>query len=79
MDAAECKSARPTYPMTFPELLKSERERLGISQKRAAAILGVADRTYWDWEAGKAEPVKILQEGAESRLKKIKTPPRREF
>jgi transcriptional regulator with XRE-family HTH domain len=55
--------------MTFGEQLKFERQRLGITQPQAATILGVPDRTYWEWEAGKTTPYAITQEGALGRLR----------
>lgn len=56
--------------MTFADHLKSERKRLGITQPQMAALLDVRDRTYWEWEHGKTEPVLIAQEGAFARLRK---------
>lgn len=61
--------------MSFADQLKKERERLGITQAQAASLLGVPDRTYWEWEAGKTEPYAITQEGALQRLRTTK--PRR--
>ena len=58
--------------MNFSERLKSERERLGLTQAGAAAVLGIPDRTYWEWEAGKTEPYAITQEGALRRLSATK-------
>lgn len=62
--------------MTFPEQLKTHRERLGLTQAGLAAFLEVSPRAVWEWEKG--EPPSILtQEGALARLAKAKkTPPR---
>lgn len=58
--------------MTFPEQLKAQRERLGLTQAELAALLDVPARTYWEWEAGKTTPYAITQEGALARLSKAK-------
>ena len=52
----------------FADKLKQERERLGITQAQAAAIIDVPARTYWEWEAEKTTPYLITQEGALKRL-----------
>ncbi len=52
----------------FRHLLKDERNRLGITQKQAAAILAMSPRTYEDWEAGYSTPSILAQEGALARL-----------
>lgn len=62
--------------MSFPDHLKQERERLGITQAQAASLLSIAKRTYCDWEYGKVTPAEVAQEGALERLHKIKTPRR---
>lgn len=62
--------------MTFPEKLQSERERLGLTQAGAAALLDTPARTYWEWENNKTTPPAIAQEGALARLAKAK--PRRQ-
>lgn len=58
--------------MSFAEKLKSERERLSLTQAEAAALLDVPARTYWEWEHGKTEPLPVAQEGAIARLKRGK-------
>lgn len=58
--------------MTFPALIKSERERLGLTQAKAAALLEVPARTLWEWEHGKTEPLAVAQEGVIARLKRAK-------
>lgn len=59
--------------MSFADTLKSERQRLGLTQAEAAALLSSPDRTYWEWENAKTEPPAIAQEGALRRLKSAKT------
>ena len=58
--------------MIFAEQLKTERQRIGLSQADLAALLDVPARTYWEWEAGKTEPHVVCQEGALARLRKTK-------
>lgn len=58
--------------MTFPEQLKSERERLGLTQAELAAFLDVSPRAIWQWEKG-ILPHVLTQEGALARLAKAKT------
>lgn len=58
--------------MTFAELLKSERTRLGLTQAESALLLGVPARTYWEWEHGKTIPIDLAKEGALHRLKRAK-------
>ena len=58
--------------MSFAETLKTERQRLGLTQAEAATLLSSPDRTYWEWENGKTEPPAIAQEGAIRRLKNAK-------
>lgn len=41
---------------SFGNLLKELRLEKGLSQKKAAEILGYAQSTYCDWENGKIEP-----------------------
>lgn len=62
--------------MTFPEKLRDERKRLGLTQAGAAALLDTPSRTYWEWENNKTAPPAIAQEGAIARLAKLK--PRRQ-
>lgn len=62
--------------MNFADQLKSERDRLGLTQAGAAAVLGIPDRTYWEWEAGKTTPYAITQEGALRRLAATKKRPK---
>ena len=58
--------------MSFPEQLKSQRERLGLTQAELAAFLEVSPRAVWQWEKGTLPHV-LTQEGALARLTKAKT------
>lgn len=62
--------------MNFSERLKSERERLGLTQAGAATLLDISARTYWEWEAEKTTPYAITQEGALRRLSATKKRPK---
>lgn len=62
--------------MSFADQLKSERERLGLTQAVAAALLDVPARTYWEWEADKTTPYAITQEGAIGRFRATKKRPK---
>jgi DNA-binding XRE family transcriptional regulator len=62
--------------MKFADQLKHERERLGLTQAGAAALLDVPARTYWEWEAEKTTPYAITQEGALRRLSTTKKRPK---
>lgn len=62
--------------MSFAEKLKSERERLGLTQAQAASLLSIAKRTYCDWEYGITTPPEVAQEGAFARLRAMKKPHR---
>lgn len=55
--------------MTFPEQLKAQRERLGLTQAELASFLDVSSRAVWQWEQG-ALPHVLTQEGAIARLSK---------
>ncbi|HAF39548.1 MAG TPA: hypothetical protein DCG72_11235 [Gammaproteobacteria bacterium] len=56
--------------------LKAWRERLGITQARAAELLDVSPRTYQGWEAGRDFDRKIILMHAlsdiENTLKKVR-------
>lgn len=60
----------------FAQQLKNERERLGLTQAGAAALLGVSKSVIEKWEADTRTPLEITQEGALARLRAIKTPRR---
>jgi len=61
--------------MTLPEQLKSERQRLGLTQTEAALVCDVSPRTYWQWEAGKST-LDVALEGALARLRSAKKRPK---
>jgi transcriptional regulator with XRE-family HTH domain len=43
-------------PKAVSARIKSERARLGLTQRQAAEILGVAQQTYQQWEAARTLP-----------------------
>jgi transcriptional regulator with XRE-family HTH domain len=53
--------------MSFADQIKSERQRLGLTQAEAAALLGIDPRTLWKWESADP-PLLLTQEGALNRL-----------
>ncbi len=57
--------------MSFPEQLKAQRERLGLTQAELASFLDVSPRAVWQWEKGKVPHI-LTQEGAINRLSKLK-------
>ena len=57
--------------MTFPEQLKVQRERLGLTQAELASFLDASPRAVWQWEKGTLPHV-LTQEGAIARLSKAK-------
>lgn len=57
--------------MTFPDQLKGQRERLGLTQAELASFLDVSPRAVWQWEKGTLPHV-LTQEGALARLSKAK-------
>lgn len=57
--------------MSFAAQLKSERERLGLSQAGAADWLDCGKRTLEHWESGDREPLAVTQEGVMARFKVI--------
>lgn len=54
--------------MDFAEKLKAARERLGLTQTEAAALLDVSFEAVSKWERGLSTPAAIAQEGALARL-----------
>lgn len=60
--------------MTFAAQLKAERDRLGISQSGAEALLDLGKGQVTAWETERNTPHILTQEGARARLEKIKTP-----
>lgn len=63
--------------MSFAAQLKAERQRLGLTQAEAAAILDVGKRTLEHWEEESRTPLAIAQEGALARLAKLSPKPTR--
>lgn len=57
--------------MTFAEQLKSQRQRLGLTQSEAAELLEVSASWVDKAEREQREPLKITQEGALARLRRI--------
>lgn len=57
--------------MNLAEQLKSERQRLGLTQADAAAVCEVSPRAYWQWEAGQST-LDVTLEGALNRLRSAK-------
>ena len=61
--------------MTFPDQLKTHRERLDLTQAELASFLEVSPRTVWQWEKGELPHI-LTQEGALARLTKAKKRPK---
>lgn len=61
--------------MTFPEQLKTHRERLSLTQAELASFLEVSPRAVWQWEKGELPHI-LTQEGALARLTKAKKRPK---
>ena len=55
----------------FATELKSELQRLGLTQAEAAAELDVSALAIWKWLHG-SEPLAVTAEGVLARLKKLK-------
>jgi DNA-binding transcriptional regulator YiaG len=54
-----------------PDELRAERKRLGLSQPKLAAALGISVRTLQDWEQGRRVPrMMLLIERAIAQLEK---------
>lgn len=51
--------------------VKELRKRLGLSQDRFAALLGVAPYTVRRWEAGKAQPSPLALEKLHGKLTEL--------
>jgi transcriptional regulator with XRE-family HTH domain len=52
----------------FAVALKLHRDRLGISQPKAAKLCGVSSRVWWQWENAKGGTMAVTQEGVLRRL-----------
>lgn len=57
--------------MSFAEQIKSEIDRLGLTQAEAATLLEVSPRAVWKWLHGDA-PLAVTAEGVIARLKRAK-------
>ena len=62
--------------MTFAQQLKSQRQRLGLTQSEASALLDVSASWVDKAEREIRTPIKITQEGAMARLAKAKRRPK---
>lgn len=58
--------------MSFATEIKATRERLGLTQAGAAALLQISKSALEKWENGTKEPKPLMQEGALARLAKLK-------
>lgn len=68
--AAIVTESQQTPEMTFAEQLKSQRQRLGLTQSEAADLLEVSASWVDKAEREIRTPIKITQEGALARLTK---------
>ncbi len=59
---------------SFAVALKMHRDRLGLTQHEAAALLDVSPRAYWQWEAAQGDTLPVTMEGTIARLAKQRTP-----
>lgn len=57
--------------MKFYDIIKTKRQKLGMTQAQMATAIGVSPRTLWDWEAGQ-EPDELKKVGVLALLKKLK-------
>lgn len=55
--------------MSFADQLKTERDRLGLTQAGAEALLGLGKGQITAWETGRNVPHRWMQEGALARLR----------
>ncbi len=62
--------------MNFAEKLKAARESALLTQEGAARVIGIAKRTYCDWEAGNVVPHRYMQDGALRDLRTAKKRPK---
>ena len=52
---------RKRWPEEAGAFVLSSRQRLDVTQKQLAQILGVGERTVQEWEAGDATPPQYLR------------------
>lgn len=65
------KQSNSEEPMAgFCHRLQMWRHRLGLTQAEAAHLLDTPERTYWEYEKGKTEPLLPYQEGAIARFQR---------
>ncbi|EAW36048.1 DNA-binding transcriptional regulator [Lyngbya sp. PCC 8106] len=58
-----------TTPVSdIPNLVRTLRERLGLSQEKLAASLGVSFQTVNRWERGRAKPSQLALNAIEQKL-----------
>lgn len=62
--------------MKFADRLKSARGSAILTQEGAARVIGIAKRTYCDWEAGNVVPHRYMQDGALRDLRTTKKRPK---
>jgi len=62
--------------MDFAAKLKAARESALLTQEGAALVIGIAKRTYCDWEAGNVVPHRYMQDGALRNLRTTKKRPK---
>lgn len=58
--------------MTFADLLRKTRTKLGLTPPEAAQLLEVSERTVFYWESGERIPKPATRDGILSRLNKRK-------
>ena len=56
--------------MTFAQKLRQSRDRLGMTQKEFAEMLGVSKSSVEKWEAKGRQPLPVMQEGIFARIAK---------
>lgn len=54
-----------------PELIRELRRRLGLSQEKLAAKLGISFQTVNRWEKGHAKPSSLAMQRIEQQLKEM--------
>lgn len=60
--------------MTFSQLLKDERKRLGLTQAQADEAVGLGKGQFKAWESERNNPHQWMKEGCLNALRAIKTP-----
>jgi transcriptional regulator with XRE-family HTH domain len=58
-------------PENFASELRAARAAAGLTQRAAAEILGVPQRTYEKWEICRATPAPYVRKGVLSRLREL--------